>query len=51
MKELIKKTTTKTGLKVFSRISNKIYGTGKKAASNFYDKANIVFDNIRNHSE
>lgn len=46
VKELIKKTRTKTGLKVFARISKKIYNTGKKAASNFYGYANIKFDKI-----
>jgi hypothetical protein len=44
MKELIKKTTTKTGLKVFTRISNKVYALGRKAASNIYEYANIKFD-------
>jgi len=46
MKELIKKTTTKTGLKVFARISKKIYKTGKKIASEFYEYANIKVDKI-----
>lgn len=44
LKELIKKTKTKTGLKVFARVSKKIYKKGKKIASDFYDKANIKFD-------
>jgi hypothetical protein len=46
MKELIKKTKTKTGLKVFARISRKIYEKGKSIADNFYEKANIKFDNF-----
>ena len=46
VKELIKKTKTKTGLKVFARISKKIYETGKKAAFDFYEHANIKFDKI-----
>ena len=46
MKELIKKTKTKAGLKVFARISNKAYETGKKIASNFYEYANIKADKI-----
>jgi hypothetical protein len=46
LKELIKKTKTKTGLKVFVRVSKKIYETGKKVASDFYDRANIKFDNV-----
>ena len=44
LKELIKKTTTKTGLKVFARVTKKIYKTGKKVASYFYDYANIKAD-------
>ena len=44
LKELIKKTKTKTGLKVFARISKKIYEKGKKVASDFYEHANIKFD-------
>ena len=44
IKELIKKTTTKTGLKVFTRVSKKTYETGKKVASDFYEHANIKFD-------
>ena len=46
IKELIKKTKTKTGLKVFVRVSKKVYETGKKVADNFYDYANIKFDKI-----
>ncbi len=46
LKELIKKTTTKTGLKVFSRVSKKVYETGKKVASDFYDHAKITFDAV-----
>lgn len=46
LKELIKKTKTKTGLKVFVRVSKKIYETGKKVASDFYERANIKFDEI-----
>ena len=46
MKELIKKTTTTKGLKIFTRVSKKVYETGKKVASNFYDYANIKFDEI-----
>jgi len=46
MKELVKKTKTSTGLKVFSRISKKIYETGRKVASDFYEKANITFDKV-----
>ena len=46
LKELIKKTTTKTGLKVFVRITKKIYITGRKIADNFYQSANVKFDSI-----
>lgn len=46
LKELIKKTKTKTGLKVFVRVSKKIYETGKKVASDFYEHANIKFDKV-----
>jgi len=44
VKTLIKKTTTKTGLKVFARITKKVYKTGKKVASDFYEWANIKAD-------
>lgn len=44
IKELIKKTTTSTGLKVYARISKKIYKTGKKIAIDFYEWANIKVD-------
>jgi len=46
MKELIQKTTTKTGLKVFARVSKKLYEIGKKVASDFYESANIKFDKV-----
>ena len=35
MKELIEKTTTKAGLKVFACIFNKVYETGRKVAKGF----------------
>lgn len=43
-KELIEKTTTKTGLKVFACIFNKVYQTGRKVAAGFKDSMRIVFD-------
>jgi len=46
LKELIKKTKTISGLKVFARISRKIYETGKKVANDFYEHANIKFDRV-----
>jgi transposase len=44
MKELIEKTTTKAGLKVYACIFNKIYETGRKVAEGFKDSMRIVFD-------
>ena len=44
MKELIENTTTKTGLKVFACIFNKIYGAGRKVAAGFQESMRIVFD-------
>ena len=49
VKILIKRTTTTTGLKVFARISNKIYEKGGKVADNFYEWANITFDKKLGH--
>jgi hypothetical protein len=46
VKKLIAETRTNTGLKVFSRISKKIYQKGKKVAENFYETAKIVRDKI-----
>jgi Rhodopirellula transposase DDE domain len=43
--ELINKTSTTTGLKVFSRISKKIYQKGRSVAENFYTNAKIIYDN------
>lgn len=44
MKELIEKTTTKTGLKVFACIFNKVYETGRKVTQGFKESMRIVFD-------
>lgn len=44
MKELIEKTTTTTGLKVFACIINQVYETGRKVAEGFKDSMRIVFD-------
>ena len=44
VKALVKQTTTTTGLKVFARITKKIYQTGKKVASDFYEWADIQAD-------
>jgi hypothetical protein len=45
-KELIKTTRTRTGLKIFARISKKIYQKGKSIADDFYETANIIHDKI-----
>ena len=44
MKELIEKTTTKTGLKVVACIVNKVYETGRKVTKDFKESMRIVFD-------
>jgi hypothetical protein len=44
VKQLIEKTTTKTGLKVFACILNKRYETGRKVAADFKKSMRIVFD-------
>ena len=46
VKELIDKTTTKKGLKVVANIINKVYQTGRKAATDFFDTMQIVFDDF-----
>jgi len=46
VKEAIKQTSTKTGLKVFASISNKIYHTGKKVTDGFKENMKIIFDAI-----
>ena len=43
-KELIEKTTTKTGLRVFASIFNRIYKTGRKVAEGFKESMRILFD-------
>ncbi|RKZ54300.1 MAG: ISAzo13 family transposase [Candidatus Parabeggiatoa sp. nov. 3] len=44
MKELIEKTTTKTGLKVVATIFNRVYETGRTVATSFKESMRIVFD-------
>jgi hypothetical protein len=46
VKELINKTSTKTGLKVFSKIKNDIYKTGKKTNEYFKKNMEIVFESV-----
>ena len=45
-KELIEGTTTTTGLKVFTRISKKIYEKGRKLSEDFNEKINIIHDDV-----
>jgi hypothetical protein len=44
VKETIEKTTTSKGLKVFSRIADKVYETGKKVSDGFKENMRIIFD-------
>lgn len=44
--ELIGNTRTKTGLKVFVHVIDKVYKTGRKVAKNFKSEMRIVFDKI-----
>jgi hypothetical protein len=44
MKELIEKTTTKAGLKVFACIFNGVGGAGGGVAEGFKESMRIVFD-------
>jgi len=44
VKSLVDKTSTSTGLKVFSTIKNKIYETARKVSENFKENMKIVFD-------
>lgn len=46
VKQLIEKTTTRTGLKVFVKIIETIYQTGRKVADNFKQTMRIVFDDF-----
>ena len=44
VKELMEKTHTKTGLRVFVQIIDEVYQTGRKVAADFKEKMRIVFD-------
>ena len=44
VKELMEKTTTKSGLRVFATILNRIYETGRKVTEGFKESMRIVFD-------
>ena len=46
VKQLILKTKTTMGLKVFVHIMEQIYQTGRKVANDFKQKMRIVFDNF-----
>jgi hypothetical protein len=45
VKGLIEKTSTSTGLKVFTSITDKTYKTARKAQADFKEAMPIVFDN------
>ena len=42
--ELINSTSTKAGLKVFSRVSKKLYEKGRSVADNFSEDVKIIYD-------
>jgi hypothetical protein len=44
VKSLVDKTSTSTGLKVFSTIKNKVYEKARKASETFKENMKIVFD-------
>ena len=44
VKRLVDKTSTSTGLKVFSTIKNKVYAKARKASETFKENMKIVFD-------
>jgi hypothetical protein len=46
VKELMEKTHTKTGLKTFVHIIDRVYQTGRKAADDFRDHMRIIFDDF-----
>ena len=46
VKELIEKTTTKTGLQVKANIIDKVYETGRKCAEGFKETMRIIFDDF-----
>lgn len=46
VKKLIEKTTTRTGLKVFVKIIETLYQTGRKVADNFKQTMRIVLDDF-----
>lgn len=49
VKQLMEKTSTSTGLKVFVQIMDKVYQTARKVADDFKDTMKIVFDDLLPH--
>ena len=46
VKTLMAKTSTKTGLRVFVKIIERLYQTGRKYAEGFKENMRIVFDDL-----
>jgi hypothetical protein len=46
VKELVDKTSTSTGLKVFTTIKDKVFKTARKAANDFKENMTILFDDF-----
>ncbi len=46
VKELMEKTSTKTGLKAFVHVIDQVYETGRKVATDFRDNMRIIFDDF-----
>lgn len=46
VKELMEKATTRTGLKVFTTIFDKVYQQGRKVVEGFKASMKIVFDEL-----
>jgi hypothetical protein len=46
VKQLIEKTSTSKGLKVFVKIIDTVYQTGRKVADNFKQTMRIIFDDF-----
>ena len=44
VKDLVDKTSTATGLKVFTSIKNKVYETARKVSKDFKENMTIIFD-------
>ncbi len=46
VKELMEKTHTKTGLKAFVHIIDRVYQTGRKVTADFKEHMRIIFDDF-----